>query len=224
MFLRKYWLPISVFLVAIAGVGLYLLAIQPPPEPIVIYKIVEPLPKPTEQPKAEVPVGDTSQGGHFHADGTWHAGPHEAVKQHALVENDTPAPVEENNAAPKNPDMSFLDNPEEAIRRHAKILLDPNKTFPERHDAFWEHITLSDKLRVGYYGKGEYRDALKELQRELVDDPLLRMNGIDPEQLRASVPRKHDPSYVPAPPVPLRFGPDTIKRAREALKKGGDTQ
>lgn len=57
-----------------------------------------------------------------------------------------------------------------------------------------------------------------------MSDPLLRMNGIDPEQLRASVPRKHDPNYVPAPPITLKFGPDTIKRAREALKEGEDTQ
>ena len=33
--------------------------------------------KQTEQPKTEVPVGDTSQGGHFHEDGTWHGEPHE---------------------------------------------------------------------------------------------------------------------------------------------------
>jgi len=42
MFLRKYWLPISVFIVAIVGIGLYLLATQPPPEPVKIYKVVEP--------------------------------------------------------------------------------------------------------------------------------------------------------------------------------------
>ena len=76
MFLRKYWLPISVFIVAIVGIGLYLLATQPPPEPVKIYKVVEPE-KPTEQPKAEAPVGDTSQDGHRHADGTWHEGPHQ---------------------------------------------------------------------------------------------------------------------------------------------------
>ena len=71
MFLRKYWIPISVFIVAIAGVGLYLLATQPPKEPIVIYKPVQPIEKsPTEQPTTQVPVGDTSQGG------TWHAEPH----------------------------------------------------------------------------------------------------------------------------------------------------
>ncbi len=35
--------------------------------------------KQTEQPTAEVPVGDTSQGGHFHEDGTWHGEPHAPV-------------------------------------------------------------------------------------------------------------------------------------------------
>ena len=79
MFLRKYWLPLSVFIVAICAVGLYLLATQPPKEPIVIYNPVEPLPK----SEVKAPVGDTSQGGHVHADGTFHAGPH-----------DTPPPAE----------------------------------------------------------------------------------------------------------------------------------
>lgn len=80
MFIRKYWLPISVFIVAIMGIGLYLLATQPPKEPIKIYKVVQPE-KPTEQPKAEAPVGDTLQGGHVHADGTWHEGSHETEGQ-----------------------------------------------------------------------------------------------------------------------------------------------
>ena len=76
MFLRNYWLPLSVFILAICAVGLYLLATQPPKDPIVIYKPVEPIEKPTEQPTAEVPEGDTSQGGHVHADGTFHAETH----------------------------------------------------------------------------------------------------------------------------------------------------
>jgi hypothetical protein len=71
MFIRKYWLPLSVFIVAICAVGLYYLQTQPPKAPIKIYKPVEPLEKPT----AEVPEGETSQGGHVHADGTWHAKP-----------------------------------------------------------------------------------------------------------------------------------------------------
>ena len=78
MFIRKYWLPLSVFIVAIAGIGLYLLATQPPKDPIVIYKAVEPLEKPSEQPTAEVPESETDTGGHFHADGTWHDGPHDS--------------------------------------------------------------------------------------------------------------------------------------------------
>ncbi|MDE0399409.1 MAG: hypothetical protein OXL96_16565 [Candidatus Poribacteria bacterium] len=76
MFIRKYWLPLSVFLVAIAGMGLYLLATQQPPEPVKIYKVVEPE-KPTEQPTGEVPESETDTGGHFHADGTWHERPHD---------------------------------------------------------------------------------------------------------------------------------------------------
>lgn len=34
--------------------------------------------KPTSNPTAEVPEGDTSQDGHFHADGTLHAGAHDS--------------------------------------------------------------------------------------------------------------------------------------------------
>ena len=77
MFLRKHWIGLTVLLVAIVGVGLYLLATQPPPEPVKIYKAVEPE-KPTEQPTAEVVESETDTGGHVHADGTWHEGPHDA--------------------------------------------------------------------------------------------------------------------------------------------------
>ena len=90
MFLRKYWLPISVFIVAIVGVGLYLLATQPPPEPVKIYKAVKPIEKPT----AEVPEGETSQGGHFHADGTWHEGPHETPPTPPVEAPPQPDPLE----------------------------------------------------------------------------------------------------------------------------------
>ncbi|MDE0014547.1 MAG: hypothetical protein OXU51_00050 [Candidatus Poribacteria bacterium] len=89
MFLHKYWIPLSVFLVAIAGIGLYLLATQPPKEPIKIYKAVEPE-KPTQQPIPQAPVGDTSQGGHFHADGTWHEGPHEPIVQPSTAQGQSP--------------------------------------------------------------------------------------------------------------------------------------
>ncbi len=114
MFIRKYWLPLSVFIVAIAGVGLYLLATQPPKDPIVIYKVVEPE-KPTEQLKeTEVPEGDTSQGGHVHADGTWHEGPHDAP-----VVSEVPAEVETSEAAAavSDPSQSAI-----ALTYHAELL------------------------------------------------------------------------------------------------------
>ncbi|MYB92836.1 hypothetical protein F4054_19880 [Candidatus Poribacteria bacterium] len=89
MFLRKYWLPLSVFIVAICAVGLYLLATQPPKDPIVIYKPVEPLPK----SEAKAPVGDTSQGGHFHADGTWHGEPHDPTAAPTVSKLATVTPI-----------------------------------------------------------------------------------------------------------------------------------
>lgn len=73
MFIRKYWVPLSVFLVLIVGVSVYYLQTRPPKEPIVIYKTTE-----VKKPTTEAPVEETQQGGHFHEDGTWHEGPHEA--------------------------------------------------------------------------------------------------------------------------------------------------
>ncbi len=95
MFIKKYWIPLAVFLVAIAGVGIYYLATQPPPEPIVTYTPVEPLAKPPEKPKTESPVvqetPEAQQGGHTHADGTWHDGAQEQVAA-AQAPQTTPAP------------------------------------------------------------------------------------------------------------------------------------
>ena len=130
MFIRKYWLPLSVFLVAIVGIGLYLLATQPPKEPIVIYKVVEPE-KPTKQPKAEVVEDDTSQGGHFHADGTWHAEPH-LMLPHAVP----PLPAQQ---PPSNAiDMSKL-SPEEhervMIQFYGQAGVAPP---PEDYEYLWE--------------------------------------------------------------------------------------
>ncbi|MYF79888.1 MAG: hypothetical protein F4180_08625, partial [Chloroflexi bacterium] len=72
MFLRKYWLPITVFIVAICAVGLYLLSIQTPKAPIVIYKPVD-----VEKPVAKPPPPGADPNGHWHGD-EWHDEPHEA--------------------------------------------------------------------------------------------------------------------------------------------------
>ena len=75
MLTRKVYIPIVLCLVLLA-IGFLTLRSDVPDELIKVYKTVEPL------PKSEVkvsPVGDTSQGGHFHTDGTFHAEPHESV-------------------------------------------------------------------------------------------------------------------------------------------------
>ena len=87
MFIRKYWIPMTVFLVVIVGVGLYYLQTRPPKDPIVIIKTVEPI----EQPKAEV-----SKDGHFHTDGTWHEGPHKTPPDTTNYSTDSLTSAEKN--------------------------------------------------------------------------------------------------------------------------------
>ena len=140
MFLRKYWVPLSVFLVLIVGIGLYLLATQPPKAPIKIYKTVEPIEKPTQQSKAEVP-NDTSQSGHFHADGTWHEGPHEPMK----------SPIKAPGTTPPEPDPLEIFSEEERQRAIARMLAYLPKQL-EREKANRDII------------KRGYEDALKQLK------------------------------------------------------------
>ena len=79
MFLRKNWLPISVFVLVIVAVGLYVLSSQPLNLPITSFKPVA-----VEKP----PTHETAEGGHFHADGDpWHAGAHEAEAPQSPVKN-----------------------------------------------------------------------------------------------------------------------------------------
>lgn len=70
MFIRKSWLPVSVFLIAIIGVGLYLLTTQTPKAPLKSYKPVE-VRKIEATPKPP-PPGETYETGHWHGD-EWHA-------------------------------------------------------------------------------------------------------------------------------------------------------
>ena len=116
MFIRKNWLPISVFLVAIVCVGLYYLQTQQTPkDPIIIYKAT---PVEVEKPTTEAPKNDAPQGGHFHADGTWHEGPHEAPPENVQgTEPATPvsespmqaAPAEDVSAPPVGSQPPFHD-------------------------------------------------------------------------------------------------------------------
>lgn len=95
MFFRKHWFFLTVLIVAICGAGLYYLQTRPPKEPIVIIKTVEPLPK--SEVKAP-PVADTSQGGHSHADGTWHDQPHDPPVRSTTAQLREPVPIDTSRA------------------------------------------------------------------------------------------------------------------------------
>ena len=103
MFIRKYWIPLLVFIVAIVGVSLYFLQTRLPKDPIVIVKPVE-----FEKQPAKSPVGDTSQGGNFHSDRTSHGEPDAPPVAESSVERETPevsAPV--GSGMPRFHDPSF---------------------------------------------------------------------------------------------------------------------
>lgn len=156
MFIRKYWKSsITVFVLAIAGVGLYMLATQPPKEPIKIYTPVEPLEKPP-------PPGETAESGHWHGD-EWHAQPHEAH---------TPDEVSQTPMSPKEKlplaetevkaDTAPLDNTLSAL---------PPSAVPENIP---EHLKFPPDLRGAYYStrdlsSGEER-RLQNIFKEIVRD------------------------------------------------------
>ncbi|RKU25829.1 hypothetical protein C6499_14460 [Candidatus Poribacteria bacterium] len=160
MFIRKYWVPISVFIVAIAGVGLYLLATQPPKDPVVIYKAVKPLEKST----AKVPVGDTSQGGHFHADGTWHEGPHE-----------TEVPPTEMPVPPRTTGGGYWSNgvyhrPSGYVPAYPGGQTSSNPFFA---DGVPEHLKCPEKwIGVYFWASGEYNEVdqkMRQIYREVIE-------------------------------------------------------
>ena len=69
---KRVWIPIVSVLVIAMGCGLFYGRKVANQAPVKIYEPVE-----VEQPKVETPVEQTPQG-HFHADGTFHEGTHEA--------------------------------------------------------------------------------------------------------------------------------------------------
>ena len=106
MFLRKYWIPLSVLLIAMCAVSLYWIQTQPPKELIKIYKAVEPLPKSERQTEAP--------HGHFHAEPhetpveqpstteQWESETPSAIVQGDLTSDPTQAPSELSARTPEN--------------------------------------------------------------------------------------------------------------------------
>ena len=96
-----------------AVAGFYLLQMQQPKAPIVISKPVE-----VEPPKETAPpVGDTSQGGHYHGD-EWHADPHETHDPPAVSTGQSYIPE----GAAVSPDFPPVDPNEDPIEAAYKRL------------------------------------------------------------------------------------------------------
>ena len=153
MFLRKYWIPFSVLLIAVACFGVYLFVKQPPKEPIKIYKAVEPLPKSTQQPKAEVSaIGDTSQDGHVHTDGD----PFDAQLHDAPVEYLSEAELAEILEDMPEPDLQLPDD-----------LVDAKELsrFMQKHTVEWQKYIHALNPRIERLSK-EIDQMMEELPPE----------------------------------------------------------
>ncbi|MYB93934.1 hypothetical protein F4054_12420 [Candidatus Poribacteria bacterium] len=171
MFIRKNWLPLSVLLVAIVGIGLYMLATQPPPEPMKIYKTVEPK-KPTQQPTTtQAPVGETSQEGHFHADGTFHAQQHETEVQ-STAEVSPPQPQDSPSVIVQTPPIAEASEGEDINALYHKRLEEYFKAFSEwreKHDEAAAEWTASIEAVLDVLpeeGTPEYLQNLSDVERQ----------------------------------------------------------
>ena len=106
---------ICIFVLLICGVvSVYFLRTDLPEEPIKIYTPVEPTPK----PKAEAPVRETEQDGHFHADGTWHEGAHDAHAPPAVPGTAPPGVA----TTPDFPPVDPNDDPVEAAYKRLEYI------------------------------------------------------------------------------------------------------
>ena len=153
-FSKRFFIGVLV-LVICCVVSVYFLNTDTSEAPIKIYKSVEPVAKPT----AEVPVGDTSRGGHFHPNGTWHAEPHESVS-HTYTKEST-----KNRTADDWREDSEVDVPQPAATPWKKldaqeanigtpVSSDADSTYPPRD---W-HKTEDPELRAEYF----YAQLLKQ--------------------------------------------------------------
>jgi len=143
MFIRKNWLPVSVFLIAIIGVGLYLLTTQTPKAPVKIYKSVEVQQPTTLKPP---PPGETYETGHWHGD-EWHAEPHDTLP---LIAEEIPVGFE----AVVDPDLADFTDEELATYERVRFneVSRHQQKYPDcqDHEAVWEDAARNAKWYIGY--------------------------------------------------------------------------
>ena len=162
MFLRKNWLPIAVFIVAIVAVGLYYLQTRPEKAPIVIIKPVE-----VEKKPKPPPPGETYETGHWHGD-EWHSTPHET--------HDTPldVPPTQSAAPQRSTGEGYWSNgvyhrPAGYVPAHPRGQTSSNPFFA---DGIPEHLKCPEKwIGVYAWASGEYSEVdqkMRQIYREVI--------------------------------------------------------
>ena len=171
----------------------------------------------TQKPPVEVPEGDTSQGGHTHADGTFHAAPEDPLVDSTTEQFSEPiSPVAENaiTAPPQmqytkvkisGPPPSFKNVPVDLSDFEAtkaamienvnfvKANWEPNVFNPEVHRArvYIANIAMyADSPRIFY--TPEQREEIRALRFSLLDF----FKGIDRKQGETLDPWLDNPSIV----------------------------
>lgn len=154
MFIRKYWIPILVFLVAITGSTVYWLKTQTPLEPIKRYTVSDTLKTPTDTPtetsKTEISTEtETGQSGHWHSN-EWHPEPHQPTISPAPTSSvaDTQyTPTEVTQAGMLQEDI-------DAARENA-LYREQLRQYHEARNQWWERNDDLHKRIMQHYEKGQ---------------------------------------------------------------------
>ena len=165
MFLRKNWLPITVFLLVIVMVALYVLQTRAPKDPITIIKPVE-----VEKKPKPPPPGETYETGHWHGD-EWHSTPHET--------HDTPLRVPPTeSAAPRRAGGGYWSNgtwhpPAGYMPPHSRGQTSSNPFFA---DGVPEHLKCPEKWIGVYLGATNEWAAAREKIQQIGHEVLAQYN------------------------------------------------
>ena len=162
MFLRKYWLPLTVFvLIVLIGCGLFYGRKGAKQEPIKVHKAVEVETKPKPPPP-----GETVESGHWHGD-EWHSEPHEA---HAPAQVSEQPPPRKQSAAGETPDT-----PQTPTQLPADFVNPTSKSSnPLFADGVPEHLQCPPEL-INVYAV-ELDPEIRERVYQITDEILEKYN------------------------------------------------
>lgn len=199
---RMYW-GVAILILLLIGVSVFLLSRTTETEPEEVYNPLKPSEKKQVDRNIQDAIEKSKQNQAPIAEGTKSDPIEHQVSEEAhksQQKNDNTNSGQRNYV--KIEDYSFLDNPEEAIRRQAEILLNPDKYSQyEIEKTHQESRILARKMLDGYYGKGEYYENLWEFRKEILVNPRLAKQGLSVEMFEAIMKGEIPPIGIPMDPV-----------------------